>query len=464
MTLEISKIILRNLQYNEDFSRRYLPFFKDEYFEQEDNLYFNTIQKYFLKYNALPTKENISIELLETRGVGDETVKATIEMAELFQTESNTPENKDWLIEKSQEYCKSKALSNALMEAVRISDSTKDNILVTGIPEMLNKALAVSFDTKLGHDYLEGFEERFAFYRQDISKIPFHLSSCNTVTDGGCERKTLNVVVAGTGIGKTIWMCDLAANYMKMGLNVVYFTMEIEEKKISKRIDANLMDINIRDIKTTPELIFLDKANRIRQNTKGRLEVKEYPTGSVNSSHFRFFIRELKQKKNFVPDVIIIDYLNICGSARTKADDPYSKGKSIAEELRALGQEHDAAVWTGVQFNRSGNLNSDADITNVAESMGVAHTADFMIALIATEDLMKQGQVMIKQLKSRYGDKDQNFKFIIGLDKPKMRFYELQNSSITYQPNSSNTVAQAKVVGNNQAQNLKPQNKGAIKF
>ena len=434
MTVEVEKIILRNLNYNEDFARKVMPFIKEEYFLQDDErLYFSRLEKHFVEYNALPTKEAIILDIQDLKLHAD-TVNSAVKMAEVFAEEQGTPVTTNWLMDEAEKFCKEKAVYLALMEAVQIQGGTS-KLGVSAIPDILMKACSVCFDSDVGHDYLNGFDKRHEFYTTKANKIKFHLDSFNKITHGGAERKTLNCIAAGTNAGKSIFLCDLAANYMKEGYNVLYITLEMADMKIAQRIDANLMNVDINDIEKIPKLLWDEKAQAVRAKCKGKLYFKEYPTSGANASHFRFLIRELKQKQNFIPDVIMIDYINICASVRYKnAAESYGYMKGVTEELRGLMVETNAIGWTGVQFNRAGINNSDADMTNTGESMGIVHTLDFLVALIVSEDLIKNGQVMIKQLKSRYGDVNNISKFLIGIDRPTMRFFELNNSGMTYTP------------------------------
>lgn len=435
MTIEIEKVILRNLQYNEDFARKVLPFIKEEYFLQDDDrLFFARLLKHFTDYNALPTKEAMILDIQNLK-LNIDTLRSAIRMSEDFSKDLAQPVNKDWLLEQTEEFCKDKALYLALQEAIQIKDGNNKSLNKTAIPDIMAKALAVSFDSDIGHNYLKDTDKRYEFYTTKHNKVKFHLDSFNKITNGGAERKTLNAVVAGTNAGKSVFLCDLAANYLLDGYNVLYITLEMADMKIAQRIDANLMNMDINDIDTMPKILWDEKVEAVKSRCKGKLVFKEYPTSGANAAHFRFLIRELKQKQNFIPDIIMIDYINITASVRYKnAAESYGYMKGVTEELRGLMVECNAIGWTGVQFNRQGINNSDADMTNTGESMGIVHTLDFLVALIVSEDLIQNGQVMIKQLKSRYGDVNKIPKFMVGLDRPKMRFYELTNSGTSYTP------------------------------
>lgn len=441
--IAVEQIILRNLQYDVDFARKTLPYLKEEYFlNPEEKIYFSKINSYYEKYNSGPNKEAMLVGLQDMK-LGNETFKSVIALVESIDADKDATVNKDWLLEQTEEFCKNKSLYLALTESINIADGNDKNLSRTAIPDILSKALAVSFDTNIGHDYIKDTDKRFEYYNRKISKLKFHLESFNKITDGGAERKTINCVIAGTNVGKSIWLCDLAANYIVQGFNVLYITLEMAEEKIAQRIDANLLNVDIADIQKIPKLSWDDKIKKLKEKCTGRLIVKEYPTSSAHSGHFRFLCRELQQKQNFIPDVIIIDYINICASQRYKnRAESYGYMKGVTEELRGLAVETNTVLWSALQFNREGINNSDADMTNTGESMGIVHTLDFLVALIVTEQLISMGQVLIKQLKTRYGDITKMNQFVIGLDRPKMKFYELTNSAPSFTP-SKNTSGTA---------------------
>ena len=439
----IENVILCNLQYNADYTRKVIPFLKKEYFSNPiERLYFERIEDFFKKYNALPTKDAISIDL-QSQKVPQSIFDEAIKLAKEYElTNKKQVQDMAWLLENTERFCKDRSLYNALIEAVSISNGENKKLSTTAIPDILSKALSVSFDTNIGHDYISNADDRYDYYTRKVAKIPFHLDSFNKITGGGAERKTVNVIAAGTGVGKSMFMCDLSANYIKQGFNVLYITLEMAEEKIAQRIDANLMNLNISDVPELSKIMWDDRINTIKTKCLGKLKVKEYPTGSANVGHFRFLLRELKQKQNFIPDVIMVDYLNICGSALVKnKNDLYTYVKSVSEELRGFAVENNIILWTATQLNRDGIDNSDADLKNISESMGGPHTFDLLFALISTEDLAKLGQVLVKQLKNRYGDLFFNNKFNIGIDRAKMKFYDLNigATSIVAQPKQTSS-------------------------
>jgi replicative DNA helicase len=346
-------LILENLINNEDYSRKVFPFLKEEYFTSlHHKLLFQKIQAHFLKYNSLPTKTSLTIEIEQVKNISEDTFKQCIKELEEF-SDTKSLESIDWLLDTTENFCKDMALYLALAESLSISKDDDKKLSKTAIPELLSKALAVSFDTNVGHSYVDDAEIRYNFFHSAVSKVPFHLDIFNTITNGGCERKTANCLAAGTGIGKSMLLCDFAANYIKNGYNVIYITMEMAEEKIAQRIDANLMNIAIQDIGTIAKPMWDEKIERIKANCKGKLIIKEYPTGSANVGHFRYLIKELKQKQNFVPDIIIIDYLNICSSAKYKdKSNSYGYIKSICEEIRGLAVEQNVVLWSATQLNR----------------------------------------------------------------------------------------------------------------
>lgn len=440
--IAIEKIILRNLQYDVDFARKTLPYLKGEYFsDANERIYFSNISSHYEKYNSGPDKESIMVDIQGMK-LDDKTIKSVVSMAESMELDKNMVVNKQWLLEQTEEFCKNKSLYLALMESINVADGNSANLSRTAIPEILSKALSVSFDTNIGHDYIKDTDRRFDYYNRKVNKIKFHLDSFNKITDGGVEKKTINCVIAGTGVGKSIWLCDLAAHYITQGLNVLYITLEMSEEKIAQRVDANLLNVNISDIQKIPKLSWDEKITKLKEKCSGKLIVKEYPTSSAHAGHFRFLCRELQQKQNFIPDIIIIDYINICASQRYKnVAESYGYMKGVTEELRGLAVETNTVLWSALQFNRGGINNSDADMTNTGESMGIVHTLDFLFALIVTEQLISMGQVLAKQLKTRYGDITSMNQFVIGLDRTKMKFYELTNNSTSFTPNKpANTI------------------------
>lgn len=449
MTTDIQNLILRSLQYNEDFARKVFPYIKEEYFEYESQrIYFQKTQKYFEKYNRLPTKEALDIEFQSLK-VNQETVTSLLRLCDTFEKEKNTPLDREWLTGQAEEFCQHRALFIGLNDAVEIMNGEhQENLSKTAIPEIMSKALAVSFDSKIGLNYLKETDRRYLYYTSTVSKLSFgpDVDSFNKITAGGVPRKTLNGVLAGTNVGKSIWLCFLAAEYMKQGYNVLYITLEMAEEELSKRIDAHMLNISIGSFDTLAKSVWDDKVAALSKYNRGNIVIREYPSGVGHCGHFRFLLRELKQKQNFQPDVVIIDYLTICASQKFKQiSSMYEYYKTVAVELRGLATEYNVAVWTAMQFNRDGISNSDADMTNVAESMGTVHQFDFLFALIKTDQLTAINQILVKQIKSRYGDVDKNNKFAIGLDKDKMRFHDVTTQ---LNPPTTPTPSPSKPYGN----------------
>lgn len=428
----IERQILSRILSDEDYSRQVLPFLQEDYFREEsDRCVLTLIQNYLNKYNTLPSVKALEIDL----GNLDNLSQRTFDEAEAILKEIAVPSNGDreWLLDETEKFCQDKALYNAIMESIRvIEDKDAKGVSRGAIPKMLSDALGVSFDNAIGHDYLEDSDERFDFYHRVEERIPFNLSMFNKITKGGIPKKTLNVILAGTGVGKTLAMCDFAANYMKAGKNVLYITMEMAEERISQRIDANLLDATLDEIEAMPKETFRKKVARVKENTVGRLKIKEFPTSGANANHFRHLLNELKIKQNFIPDVIFIDYINICSSARIKMGatiNSYTFIKAIAEELRGLATEFNVPIWTATQTTRSGFGNTDVGLEDTAESFGLPATADFMFALITSEELAALGQLMVKQLKNRYTDVNHNAKFVVGIDRSKFRLYDVEESA-----------------------------------
>jgi len=445
--MEIEHIILNNLQSNEDYMRKVLPFLKDDYFlEPSEKKYFTIVRDYIDNYNSLPKQAAIEIEIDKLK-INDKEITEIYDLHGLLHNKDYSTNSLEWLLNETESFCKNKSLFLALVQSMQIAEGENNQLTTTAIPDILSDALSVSFDTNIGHDYIDDADERFAFYHQKINRVPFHIELFNDITGGGVEYKTLNCLAAGTGIGKSAVMCDLAANYIKAGYNVLYITNEMAEEKLAKRIDANLMNVPIGDIDNIDQKSWNNKIETLKTTCKGRLKFKEYPPGASHTGHYRYLLKELKLKKNFIPQIVFIDYLNICASSRLKnRADMYMYVKSIAEELRALAVEYNLIVWTATQLNRSGTNNSEVELDNISESMGGPMTFDLLVALIVTEDLAKLGQLKVKQLKNRYGDVFFKNQFIVGYDKPKMRLYDLNNSSPTIVPNSNtaNMISKAR--------------------
>ena len=427
MQANIEQTILRNLLTDEKYMRKVLPFIKPDYFQGVYKTLFKEAGKYVAKYNKLPTTETLIIELQEVSSWSDEQYQMAMNIVpQLFTCEVI---DQDWLLDATEKWCQDRALYNAVMESISIIDGKHESLTKNALPDILSKALGVSFDKNVGHDYVENAEERFEFYHKEEDRLPFDLEFFNSITKGGVPRKTLNICLAGTGVGKSLYMCHVAASSLTQGKNVLYITMEMAEERIAERIDANLLNVPIDQLENLSKDIFTTKVNNLSKKTNGKLIIKEYPTGSAHTGHFRALLNELKLKKEFEPDIIFIDYLNICASSRMKgmggAINSYNYIKAIAEELRGLAVEFDVPLFSATQTTRSGFSNSDIGLEDTSESFGLPATADLMFALISTEELEQLGQIMVKQLKNRYNDPTHNKRFVIGVDRAKMRLFDV---------------------------------------
>lgn len=425
----IEQTVLRNLLTNEGYMRRVLPFIRPEYFDGVYQQMFREVAKFVAKYNKLPNAETFKIEIDESSGFTDEQYRHAVEiLPEIFKKDEA---DEAWLYNRTEKWCQDRALFNAIMESISVIDGKHQKLTKDALPDLLQKALAVSFDTNIGHDYLENFLERYAFYHEQEERIPFDIELLNTITKGGLPNKTLNIVLAGTGVGKSLFMCHLAASALNLGKNVLYITMEMSEERIAERIDANLLDIPIDQIENMSKDMFANAVNKLKTKTNGKLIIKEYPTGQANANHFRALLNELKLKKGFIPQLIMIDYLNICSSSRMKmggAVNSYAYIKAIAEELRGLAVEFNLPIISATQTTRSGYNNSDPGLEDTSESFGLPATADLMFAMVSNEELEAQGQIMVKQLKNRYNDPNKNKRFIIGIDRSKMRLFDADST------------------------------------
>jgi replicative DNA helicase len=425
MSERIETTILRNLLCNEQFYRKVVPFVKPDYFNEiHEKVIYEEVWNFASTYELVPTKEVLIINLENRKDLNEEVYQNSVKT---IQDLNDSPVEYQWVLDTTEKWCKNRAIYLALLESIKIADGGNTKVSPDAIPAILQEALAVSFDEHVGHDYVENVEERYDFYHLKESKIPFDLDKFNSITKGGLPNKTLNVALAGTGVGKSLFMCHCAANCLQQGKNVLYITLEMAEEKIAERIDANLLNVNIKDISTLPESIFTSRIHEIGRKTQGRLIIKEYPTASAHAGHFKSLLNELQLKKTFRPDIIFIDYLNICASSRYKGAivNSYTYVKAIAEELRGMAVEHNVPLVTATQTTRSGFGNSDVDLTDTSESFGLPATADFMFALIATEDLEKDGHILVKQLKNRYNDPTFNKRFLIGVDRAKMKLYNV---------------------------------------
>lgn len=422
--------ILLNLIENESYTRKVFPYLDAEYFSaSHEKVLFDLISSYFTRYNELPTREILQTELEDLETVTETDYEL---VSRFLETEEYVEQNQKWLVEKTEEFCQDRAILNGIRRSIKILEGTDSSSLKGRIPDILKEALSVSFDTSVGHDFVTDYDKRLEYYQKVDEKIEFDISLLNKITGGGVSRKTMNILLAPTGAGKTMFMCHMSAHNLMCGLNVLYITMEMSEEEIGKRIDANLLDIPIGDLKDIKEDEYVEKMKRLKRKAKGRLIIKEYPTASANRNHFANLLQELAIKKDFTPDVIYVDYLNICASSRIRPGDSsgtYTFAKAIAEELRGLAVEHNVALFTATQSNRDAYGSSDLDLQNTSDSIGVPFTADLMLALIATEELTDMGQMMIKQLKNRYNDLNYYRRFVIGVDKPKMRLFNCEEDA-----------------------------------
>jgi len=426
----IETTILRNLVYNEEYSRKVIPFIQPDYFEQRtEKVVFQEIVHFIVKYGSAITTEALKIELENRTDLSESEVKEVREITDAFH---DSPVDKQWLLDTTEKWCRDRAIYLALMESITIADGNNEKKNRDAIPSILSDALAVSFDNHIGHDYLNDYEERYESYHRKEDRIPFDLEYFNKITKGGLPNKTLNIALAGTGVGKSLFMCHMASACLLNGRNVLYITMEMAEEKIAERIDANLLNVNIQDLTDLPKTTFENKVTKLSAKTQGQLIIKEYPTASAHSGHFKALLNELSLKKSFHPDIIFIDYLNICASSRyrqTGTVNSYSYIKAIAEELRGLAVEANLPIVSATQTTRSGYGSSDVELTDTSESFGLPATADLMFALISTEELEQLGQLMVKQLKNRYNDLSVFKRFIVGIDRAKMRLYDCEQSA-----------------------------------
>jgi len=422
--------ILRNLINEESFTRQVVPFLKSEYFDESHRFVFDQIVKFVNKYNSLPSREAFLIDAGEALTGAVDAAEVTEIVGEIFEPQEV---DRKWLMDSTEKWCQDRAIFLAIMEGISIIDGKHKTLTKNALPDLLSQALAVTFDHRVGHDYLDEAKSRYDFYHMEEKRMPFDLELFNDITKGGLPNKTLNVALAGTGVGKSLFMCHCAGANLSAGKNVLYITMEMAEERIAERIDANLMNVTIDQLETLPREMFETKVQKIANKTNGKLIVKEYPTGSAHTGHFRALLNDLKLKRNFEPDIIYIDYLNICSSSRMKglggSVNTYSLIKSIAEEIRGLAVEFDVPIVTATQTTRSGYGNTDVGLEDTSESFGLPATADFMFALISNEELEKLGQIMVKQLKNRYNDPGHNKRFVIGVDRAKMKLYDVEASA-----------------------------------
>jgi len=426
----VELLILKNLLHNEEYVRKVIPFIKADYFEDlTQKIVFEEIFSFVEQYNKPATKEILCIEAEKRSDINDSSYK---DVTNLISSLSDEPSEYDWLVTTTEKWCRDRAIYLALMESIQLADGKDDTKGRDAIPTILSDALAVSFDSHVGHDYLIDYEERYESYHRKEDKIPFDLEFFDKITKGGIPNKTLNIALAGTGVGKSLFMCHFASSVLLQGKNVLYITLEMAEEKIAERIDANLLNVNIQDIVDLPKVMFGDKVTNLTKKTQGSLIIKEYPTAAAHSGHFKGLLNELALKKSFRPDIIFIDYLNICASSRYRTNNnvnSYSYIKAIAEELRGLAVEANLPIVSATQTTRSGFASSDVDLTDTSESFGLPATADLMFALISTEELEGLNQIMVKQLKNRYNDPTINKRFVIGIDRAKMRLYDCEQKA-----------------------------------
>ena len=437
----IERTALKNLIYNEQYCRKVLPFIKEEYFSDRlEKFLFTEIYKFVNKYNNLPTKESLSIEINSNKSVNENEYK---KITDILSTLNKEPVNTEWLLETTEKFCKDRAIHNAILGGIQIIDGKDKTHTPEYLPELLSGALSVSFDQKVGHDYLLESQQRYDFYKKKEERLELDLDFFNKITRGGIPSKTLNICLAGTGVGKTMFMTHLASSVLLQGKNVLYITMEMAEERIAERIDANLLNVGMSDLEELPYTMYETKINKLQSKTTGTLIIKEYPTATAHTGHFKNLISELALKKSFKPDIVFVDYLNICASSRFKSGanvNSYTYIKAIAEELRGMAVENDIPIFSATQTTRGGFVSSDVGLEDTSESFGLPATADFMFALISSEELDDKNQIMVKQLKNRYNDPTVNRKFILGVDRSKMRFYDVEQTAQTDLVDSGQTT------------------------
>ena len=437
--------ILNNLIHDEEYTRKVIPFIEEDYFEERsDKIVFEEIASFLKSYDSLPSKEVLQIEVGKRVDLTQDEFQST---EQLINALGKSEYEQEWVYDTTEAWCKERAIYNALMESIKIADGQDEKKNRDAIPSILSDALAVGFDQHVGHDYIDDAEDRYAYYHKVENKIPFDLEYFNKITSGGLSDKTLNIALAGTGVGKSLFMCHVASSCLVQGKNVLYITLEMAEEKIAERIDANLLNTNIRDIAELPQTTFHKKIDKLAAKTTGKLIIKEYPTASAHCGHFKALLQELKLKKSFAPDIIFVDYLNICASSRYRSAvnvNSYSYVKAIAEELRGLAVEASIPICSATQTTRSGFASSDPNLTDTSESFGLPATADLMFALVSTEDMEELDQIMVKQLKNRYNDPTINKRFVVGIDRAKMRLYDCEQSAQTDILDTAETVEYTK--------------------
>lgn len=429
--MNFEQVLINNLVYNEEYARKVLPFIKEEYFhDNAERTILGIIEEYYTKFNTPPTTRALLVELSSVNGLNEDTFTSAQEVIQGL--DKNAIESSEWLLENTEKFCQDKAIYNAVRKAIEILDSPKEGENSGSLPQLFTDALSVAFDTNIGHDYLENFEDRFLAYRKKIHKIPFAIELLNHITKGGLANKTLNIILAGTNVGKSLVMCDWAASNLSMGYNVLYITLEMSEEEVSRRIDGNLLDVELDDLEKMDLAVLKKKADKVREKARSKLIVKEFPTASAHVNHFRHLLNELKIKKKFIPDIIYVDYLNICASSRLKNAvnvNSYTYVKAIAEEIRGLAVEFGVPIVSATQTTRSGYDSSDLDLSDTSESFGLPATADLMLGVMETEELSELGQYLFKQLKNRYADKNKCKRFVVGVHKAKMRLYDVEQEA-----------------------------------
>lgn len=436
----LENTILSNLLYNKDYSKKVIPYIKEDYFEDVSlQKIFSSFSDYMNEYKEPPSKEALKIVLDNRKDLNEDLYKDVMKTVSDLKIDENT--NQDWLLAETEKFCQNRDLYNAIRRSIVILDGKDKELDKGSIPKLLSDSLGISFDSHVGHDYLDDYDERYDFYHRKEERIPFDLDILNKITKGGLPRKSLSCILATTGAGKSLMMCHMSAAALMHGKNVLYITAEMAEERIAERIDANLLNTSINDLSIMPRNVFEKKISRVKDKTPGKLVVKEYPTGAAHAGHFRHLLNELRMKKNFVPDIIFVDYLNICASSRIKgaaASNSYTLVKSIAEEIRGLAMEFNCPIVTASQYNRGAYESSDVDLTHTSESMGLAHTADCILGIITTEELESMGQIMIKQLKNRWNDLSYYRRFIVGIDRSKMKLHDVEDHA---QKNISNEAS-----------------------
>lgn len=430
--MKMEQTILKHLIHDEEYTRKVLPFLKEEYFsDRTEKLLFNEINDYIQEYNSNPTYESLVIQLTDKK-ITDEEYRQSVEILNDINETKQDLCDIEWLVDKSEKFCQDKAIYNGVVEAIQIIDGKSSNLDKGAIPDILTKALSVGFDNNVGHDYMDDYESRYDYYHRVMERIPFDMDYFNKITNGGLPKKSLSLIAAGTGVGKSLFKCHHAAHCLTQGRNVLYITLELAEEEVAKRIDSNLLNLTFDDLTSITKESYAKRISSLKSKNIGKLIIKEYPTSSANVNHFRTLLNELNLKRNFIPDIIFIDYLNICASARVKMGstvNSYTFVKSIAEEIRGLAVEYNVPILSSTQLNREGSGSSDPTVQNVSESHGVSATCDMLFALVSTDELEQLNQIMVKQIKNRYSDPTRNKRFVVGVDRSKMKLFDVDSSA-----------------------------------